>query len=346
MDTEFHYWLTGLIAKRAGFTDQESHTIAYASEYVDENDITYYINTDSSRGKSKKQVSYSNYISQTMDILKPKSELMRVYPIFHFLPGDPMAETAYRRDGMMHLLNTTPNSQNANELLDAAFKSGNDARLYRIGIATHAYVDTWAHQNFVGWYDYFNRIGMDPKPNIGHADGERHPDWVSHNWEDERLVESYVSNRTRFIDAAEALFNKYCHYIKVEQGLDNSGGWQALEQELIDLMGPTYSGSNIRYRERRLDGYRKQIPWLGGDFDERSWFDAAIDTDVRGLRDSKNGIGVKFNFIRDEYYWRDEPNRTDSDWYKFQEAVKEHEKTALTMLSETFSKMGIVLAVS
>lgn len=172
MNIEFHYWITGLIAHRAGFSKEDSTTIAYSSEYVDKNDIIYDIKDKISKKK------YSNYISQTMNILKPKMELMLIYPIFHFIPGQPDADIARRKDGKMHLLNTTPNNQHANELMDAAFKSSRDSRLYRIGIATHGYVDTWAHQNFIGWYDYFNNIGLDIKPDIGHANAEYHPDML------------------------------------------------------------------------------------------------------------------------------------------------------------------------
>jgi hypothetical protein len=338
MDTEFHYWITGLVAKRAGFSEEESATIAYASEYVDENDISYYIkNRDG-------EVDFSNFISQTMNILKPKQELMRIYPLFHFVPGDPLADMAQRRDGKMHLLNTTPNNYMANELLDAAFKSSVDVRLYRIGIATHAYVDTWSHQNFVGWYDYFNNIGLDLKPDIGHADGEHHPDWVSHFWVDERLVVSEVSNRDRFIAAAEALFGKYCHYLKVERQVDNSRGWDALEGELLALMGPTYTGDKIRHEQARQNAYRECIGWLDDEFDERKWFDAAIRTDVKGIRDSVDGISVRLNFIRDEYRWHDDHDKEQCHWYRFQMAVKEHERLGLELLSPIFTKMGINLA--
>ena len=54
---------------------------------------------------------YQNYISQTMNILKPKRKLMRIYPVFHFVPDEPMSESACRCDGKMHLLNTTPGNE-------------------------------------------------------------------------------------------------------------------------------------------------------------------------------------------------------------------------------------------
>jgi hypothetical protein len=105
MDTEFHYYMTGIIAKASGFSNDEAKTIATASEYVDENDVCLTIE-DRSAGEA-----YENYISQTMNILKPKRKLMRIYPVFHFVPGEPMDERALRCDGKMHLLNTTPDNE-------------------------------------------------------------------------------------------------------------------------------------------------------------------------------------------------------------------------------------------
>ncbi len=339
MDIEFHYWMTGLIALRAGFTTEEAKTIAYASEYVDENDVCLTI-----RDKSGHRPDYHNFISQTMNILKPRRELMRIYPIFHFIPGEPDAVSARRRDGCMHLLNTTPDSGNANAMMEAAFKAHEDTRLYRIGIATHAYVDTWAHQNFVGWNDHFNNIGMDPKPNVGHADAEHHPDWVSHIWIDERLVEADVSNKSRFLAAAERLFQHYCSYLQGQGRENRSTRWAALEEELLLLMGRTYTGSRANYAKERLQGYRKTLSdWE--DFDESLWFDAAVETCVHGLKDSFEGLRAEFTVFHDEYVWRDAEHCEASDWFRFQEAVKEHEREMLDLLSPTFKTMGLDLRI-
>ena len=38
MDIEFHYYMTFLIAGKAGFGEEDAFTIAYASQYVDDND--------------------------------------------------------------------------------------------------------------------------------------------------------------------------------------------------------------------------------------------------------------------------------------------------------------------
>jgi len=336
MDIEFHYWMTGIIAKEAGFNDQDAATIAYSSQFVDDNDVCL---TIKSRTGGKP---YCNYISQTMNILKPKDQLMRIYPIFHFVPGEPLAISARRRDGKMHLLNTTPDNELSNAFMQSAFTSAEDMRLYRIGIATHAYVDTWAHQNFVGWYDNFNALGSNLLPNIGHADAKHHPDWPAHRWDDERLVENEISNKLRFLSAAKRLFEHYCDYL-VTQGAykkNNAPAWADLENKLNVAMGPVSSGDTNPGKDARLERYRGMFSTLP-EFAEDSWLDDAVKTDIRGREDSHEGIKSKFTIFEDQYFWREDRNKKDTDWYKFQQAVKAHERFAMTRLDATFKQLGV-----
>jgi len=335
MDTEFHFYMTGIIAKAAGFNEDEAKTIATASEYVDENDVCLTIE-DRSNGNV-----YQNYISQTMNILKPKRKLMRIYPVFHFVPGEPMCESACRCDGKMHLLNTTPDNEIANKMFDLAFKSSEDTRLYRIGIATHAYADTWAHQNFVGWYDFFNDIALDVKPDIGHANAEHHPDWPAHRWEDARLVKDEIDNTDRFLVAAKEIYEKYKNYNK-QSGRKANATWKTVSSQLIQAMGASFSGSLNYYREDRLDRYRKLALWLG-DFDESDWFKAAIDTKVLGLKDSDSGLLSMFTMLRDKLYWKEGADKEKTHWYRFQEAVKAHQGKAMEDLDILFARMGVNL---
>jgi hypothetical protein len=332
MDTEFHYYMTGIIAKAAGFTEHEAKTIATASEYVDENDVSLTVE-DRSGGEP-----YQNYISQTMNILKPKRKLMRIYPVFHFVPGDPMCECARRRDGKMHLLNTTPGNEIAERLFDLAFKASEETRLYRIGIATHAYADTWAHQNFIGWYDFFNDISLDIKPDIGHANAEHHPDWPAHRWEDARLVDDRIDNTERFLAAAESVYDKYKKYNR-QNGRKPDTGWKTLSGRLALAMGESFSGSLNYHRDERIKRYSELAPWLG-DFDESEWFRDAIDIKVRGLRDSDSLVLSMFTMLRDRLYWKEGTDREKTHWYGFQEAVKEHQAKAMEDLDPLFAKMG------
>jgi len=323
MNTEFHYYVTGIIAHAAGFTQNEARTIAYASEYTDENDKKYIIKDQ------RTEETYENYISQTMNILKPKQSLMRIYPVFHFIPGEYDAKTTRRKDGKMHLLVTTPNNGIANELFDEALKVKDETRLHRIGIATHAYADTWAHQNFVGWYDYFNNIGMDVKPDIGHADAEHHPDWPSHRWEDNRLIESEIDNSSRFLDAAERIYNKY-RRSELLKNREPNQNWESLQKNLVDAMGTPFSGSANWYEGDRIRNYNMLASWLG-EFDETEWFDKAIE---------KNLIDLICSGC---CYWKTEVEKEKTDWFLFQESVKAHQKFSMNCLEGIFKKMEIDL---
>jgi len=337
MDTEFHYYMTGIIARAAGFSEEESKIIATASEYVDENDVCLEI-----EDRSKKNDVYCNYISQTMNILKPKRKLMRIYPIFHFVPGDPMNNTACRIDGKMHWLNTTPDSELANKWIDAAFKASSDTQLYRIGIATHCYADTWAHQNFVGWYDYFNDISKDIKPDIGHANAEHHPDWPAHRWVDDRLVEDEVDNTARFLDAAEKIYKKYKKYIEGKKRKAHLS-WKELCAQLIKAIGQSFSGNKNYFEKERMNRYKELAPWLG-EFDEADWFKEAIDVDIRGLKDSDSGLLAMFTTFRDKLYWKDGADREKTHWFRFQESVKAHQELAMRDLDVLYKeKMGLDL---
>ena len=337
MDIEFHYWITGWIARTAGFEQDEAKIIAYASQYVDDNDICFRIRD---RNGSK---NYRNFISQTMNILKPKQELMRIYPIFHFVPGDPEAESARRRDNRVHLLNTTPDSANANEIIDEALKITGENSLYRIGIASHSYADTWAHQNFVGWRDSFNQIGLKLLPDIGHAQAGYHPDRVAHFWTDKRLEDREISNRNRFLAAAMALFNKYCAYLKRERGTDNSAQWKDLKDSLVKVMGKDYTGHRSTGKKKRMDFYKEKVGGWLIDFKKEEWFDEAIETRPYDEISSHEGPASHF---KDKYYWKGDIDLKYTHWYRFQQAVKEHERFALILLQPTFKKMGVDLSLS
>lgn len=311
MDSEFHYYITGIIAHRAGFSIEEATTIAYAAQLVDDNTIIYEIE------------GYSNYISQTTNILKPKKTLMRIYSIFHFIPGDPMAESARRKDGKMHILNVTPNSDLAQDLMYRAFKSPIEKRLHRIGVASHAYADTWSHQNFVGFDDTFNSFDFNPTPNVGHADALLHPDRVNKEWTDNRLVKHGVKNNDRFILAAKNLFYKYTEY------LGSGALWDPLEKQLLYIMGKS---------RRRLSLYSIVSPWLP-EYDKHYWLDEATDQRICGFKDFRNWFFSKITILKDKYYWKE--NKEDTDWFKFQEAVKDHQSEALPLINNICKSMSV-----
>ena len=193
----------------------------------------------------------------------------------------------------------------------------------------------------MGWYDFFNDIALDVKPDIGHANAEHHPDWPAHRWEDARLVRDEIDNTDRFLSAAKEIYGKYQKYNK-QRGRKAIATWKALSGQLIRAMGSSFSGSHNYYREDRLERYRELAPWLG-DFDESDWFNAAIDIKVLGLKDSDSGLLSMFTMLRDKLYWKEGIDKEKTHWYRFQEAVKEHQENAMKGLDILFARMGVDL---
>ena len=335
MDIEFHYYMTYLIAVKGGYDPDQASIIAYSAQYIDNNDMIFEVD----RGEAS---AYRNYISQTMNILKPKAKLLRIYPIFHFIPGDPKAKTAWRKDGKMHWLNTTPNSANANRITDAAMASGD---LYRIGVACHGYVDTWAHQNFVGYYDVFNALA-DPLsqvlPDIGHADAQHNPDWPALVWRDTRLLgeRERVKNKVRFLDAAKHLHAKFMQ--ATTPGVTKAEIARVGRKLVKDLDGVI--GERDQSNERRDERIARYIELSNtadyGDtevreYDEDRWLHEAVNEDVRGLRDKSDSRLTRWDPFTDKYTWRDRRTYKQSDWYRFQQAVKTHQNETWAILAES-----------
>jgi hypothetical protein len=348
MDIEFHYYITYLIAVKAGFDVKQAALLAYSSQYVDDNDILFEVSADTNQ-------CYQNYISQTMNILKPKLKLFRIYPIFHFIPGEPLADSTRRKDGKLHYLNTTPDSKNARKILNLALLSGD---IYRVGIAAHGYADSWAHQNFVGYYDEFNTIKKNIlkriKPRIGHAGAGHKPDRVGLNWTDYRLVRSLrdIDNNKRFLQAAASMFDVFRKYLQPDCSQERCS--KQRDDLIADL---SQAISTDLSREERISGYRKLAiaDKYGGeqlkDYDMDTWMNEAVSENVRGfrirsktkiLRFIKNKIAGAFKPIKDTYTWKDEQNYQNTNWYKFQEAVKAHQKEAGDFLYDTvFHKLEL-----
>lgn len=323
MDIEYHFYVTYIIALRAGYSKTDAFKIAYSSQYTDDNNEEFIIN------KGKPNV-YNNFISQTHNITKPKKHLIRIYPMFHFFPGtkDEIMDCSLpRKDGKLHLLNTIPGSKNAIKLMKAALQSDN---LYRIGIATHMFVDTYSHQNFAGVNDSFNgssSLLSKIIPNVGHADAMHNPDMVNHKWEDERHTSKYVlvNNNKRFLDAAEHIFSILCsrdpYYTK-----------QRINAKKRALISELSGALNGRKESTRIKKYKKLIGKDFIDYNKTSWRKEAVS--IRYL--PRPGMSLTKQRV---HLWN--KNHKQSDWYKFQQAVKAHQRKSESILRPVFDSMEV-----
>ena len=92
MDIEFHYYITHLIAARAGVRNEALRILPHACQLTDDNDRVYAV-------REGRRGIYRNRISQTLRPLNSHRERLAVYPLFHFIPGDPMPRASHARTG-------------------------------------------------------------------------------------------------------------------------------------------------------------------------------------------------------------------------------------------------------
>lgn len=330
MNIEFHYYITKYLALNAGFTKREAETIAYASQLVDDNFIQFSIEKPSGD-------IYQNYITQTRKITEPVKKLMRIYLLFHYMPGDPISAKVRRRDGKMHLLMTTPGSHYAQDIFYTTTEGEN---VYALGIASHMLADTYAHQNFTGSYDEINSmkgVWQKLKPNIGHSDALYKPDIPNLIWHDPRLIDENqeVDNAKRMLFAAKKL---YSNYIFITSHTNN---WPkvklALEEILEEKIKETELDQYEQQKKVRINKYRELL----SEFDDKNeynpnrWLNETLEQNIDFMHNRSSKIDSKdnnFSFKKDF---------EKSDWYKFQEEVKNYQKEALKKIEPIISQLEL-----
>ncbi|MCD4819230.1 MAG: hypothetical protein K8S23_11120 [Candidatus Cloacimonetes bacterium] len=330
MNIEFHYYITKYLALNAGFEDDEAEIIAYSSQFVDDNFTRFKIETPDDDF-------YENYITQTMNISKPKKKLLRVYLLYHFMPGDPTTPKVRRRDGKMHILMTTPGNTIAQDIFYSANKDDN---LYSLGISSHMLADTFSHQNFVGTFDEINALcGVWETliPNIGHADARFKPDIPNLMWHDPRLINNNVevNNVERLLLAAQKLYSNYIFITSMPNQ------WNKVKKNLEAIFNNTIDETQLSeyplQKEFRISQYKTLLEDMesDGDYDPNKWFNQSINQDVNFLNDRK----FKFDPIKDKFSFKDSYER--SHWYRFQESVKEYQKIATKKLEPLLTQLEI-----
>jgi hypothetical protein len=142
---DFHYYCVAVLARSAGFSKEDSLTIAYASQYVDDAKEHAPIRVGGMLFDPVR-TAYLGLKAITWGIQK------RVYIPYHFLPPKPIRSPK-------NTFTTEPDSKFAYKILKKASKESNYYfRLFRLGIALHTYADTWTHQGFSGRRNRENNV--------------------------------------------------------------------------------------------------------------------------------------------------------------------------------------------
>lgn len=218
MNIEFHYYALHYISRCAGFSQVDASTIAISSQMVDECIAPWEVSASSRNGLLVRGGAgyesaplFHTYVTQNY-VFWDDAVAKNIYRPFHFIPGDAAAASGLRIDGRASRFVVTPDSPMAREILIAALNTRN---LCRIGLALHAYADTWAHQNFSGEAEAQNSLDTSsPFPAAGHLQAMRNPDNPRLVWRDVRLKESFreIRNADRFVKAAAMIYRFLCTF--------------------------------------------------------------------------------------------------------------------------------------
>ncbi|WPX97724.1 DUF6765 family protein [Candidatus Fokinia crypta] len=297
MNFEFHYYINFIVAITAGFTFRDSYRIAYSAQYVDHNHTQYKVYLSNVEEKIEL---FTNCISCSNNIINPPQLPFILYLAFHFIPGNPKIVAINREDQTKHSLCTTKNANLAKKMLVKGLESKDP---YYIGIASHAYSDTWAHQNFSGIIDEINALyHQHSYAQIGHLDAFTLPDLVNVVWYDPRLKNPIVDNNIIFIEAAIYLLKHYmqsmqCSKINYIQN----------KKQLQQFLSSTFKIPNIKHRIQEYCKYveltcSRRLQY----FDQNKWLKKMTNHEI-----VNNTI-----FVQDITQFR------RCDWYKFQVACK------------------------
>jgi hypothetical protein len=256
MNAEFHYYAVRYLCVRAGMDEGRADLVARSSQYVDNAIHAYRIEDEG----------YLTQVTQNY-VFWDEDTSRSIYLPFHFLPGDPDLASRERRDGRASRWAVTADSPLARELLVRALRSGNP---FRIGIALHAYADTWAHQHFSGRLEEGNTVEASATlPPAGHLQALRSPDDAALRWRDGRLLPSLsaIDNADRFLSAARKIYR----YLRtsLRQGFED-------EELALDGLRAIWRGGSGDMGARLADfAIYLDVP----PYDKRSWLAEA------GIRD-------------------------------------------------------------
>jgi hypothetical protein len=327
METEFHYYAVAVLARAAGFRPADALTIATASQYVDDATESGPIRVGSFLFDPVRTAHEGLHVFSW-------SVQKKIYMPFHFLPAQPFAPD---RLPDPHF-ETLADSPFANLVLDDALaEPAGVFRLCRIGIALHAFADTWAHQHFSGKRDRINNISalaicrngrwvrpfwnsllLDILPRIGHPQASAYPDLPHLVWRYRRASGRRVfvrDNPVLFLQAARRIHERLLDAPKPYPSVA-VWTWAAIEGRFQSLF------SSPDEAKRDGDGWREAFgPLFDGlplRYDKLRWRIEAFD-DARKIRwDGKSRASFRRMWFRlkDGFY--------DSAWVHFHRAAQKH----------------------
>jgi len=152
MQFDFHFSVTYVCARLAGFDHEPAYKIAYSSQYVDDateaGEVHFTDGTKFVRTATAHKMVDSRMFNENANF--------KTWGLFHFLPSDANINRIKNMDNQPGAL-CRPNSVVAQNLLQSCLADAKQPYfLHRLGITAHVYADTWSHQGFSGTWSHLN----------------------------------------------------------------------------------------------------------------------------------------------------------------------------------------------
>jgi len=355
---DFHHAVTYVACRLAGISAPEATTIAHAAQYVD--DATVDGPLTFTTGERYVRVTSAH---KTLDIQAnaDQADNRLVWVPFHFLPGNENPQGVKGEEAFLQRMMCKPDSAVARAMVSDCVQRKNLAfALHRFGVALHTYVDTWAHQQFVGIVCDLNRLAeveigaelaavnqqvYDDLTNgtsrlqqfiaghlpVGHAAALTCPDMPFLKWSFRRKNGEQVvrDNPSDFLAAARGAYNMARRYLAGDPSLSDQE-LPAPDRGTIDrlLRGTVVIRGEDRHpiwlraiREGQFSFGPEDVSYV--DQGPGSWKMRALN------RDPDDESDVEFEF---------QESFLTSDWKRFHDAVQYHR---LFIVHELLPRFGL-----
>ncbi len=265
MQKDFHFYVIGILANHAGYSNDEAIAIATASQYVDHATESFPIEFDD--GRIVETTMTAHYHVQAF---KPSVQRI-VFMCFHFPPEgrtavDGKPAFSYRTRGNSRIINGLLRQIMADKIQglydDLEGNNKIPFYMYRLGIAMHTLADSWSHNSFTGRHNQENDVGKiwfqkgdkfekqtindwkwDVAPAIGHLECGHYPDqpfrvmkYDLYDIRDKKFKNRTRRNPIRFKNAAKTCL-KWLNDFKGNGG-NGSTAWDEATpaRQCVDLL--------------------------------------------------------------------------------------------------------------
>lgn len=224
MQIDFHFATTYVVARIAGFNQHDAEIIAYSSQYVDDSTTSGFLRFDNGMRYYREATAHPLLDLDNLD----NDESTKSWLPFHFLPGNELQMDKAPKDAtFIQRLICRPNSPIAQAMMKRVIEvKDRPHALHRLVIASHVFVDTFAHQGFVGQKlelnnaaeikDHeSNHLPAMPLPPIGHGIVSTYPDrpFLKWSYTDSDGKHIIRDNPIDFTTAADELCKHYQRYL-------------------------------------------------------------------------------------------------------------------------------------